>query len=186
MTAEQLIITYGYLAVFIGTFLEGETILILGGFAAHQGYLDLAGVMAAAFAGSLLGDQLYFHLGRRNSRLLLRKRPEWKQRMERFRRLLDRHTTVIILAFRFLYGLRTVGPIAIGTSSVSFRRFLVLNAIGAAVWAVAIAAAGYAFGGAVEVIISDIKRYEHIVAGAVAVAAIVLFIVRAIIRRRRK
>ena len=63
MTIEYLIQTYGYVAILVGTFLEGETVLVLGGLAAHQGYLQLPGVMLAAFAGTLIGDQLFFFLG---------------------------------------------------------------------------------------------------------------------------
>ena len=41
MTLESLIDTYGYLAILVGTFFEGETILVLGGLAAYREYLGL-------------------------------------------------------------------------------------------------------------------------------------------------
>jgi membrane protein DedA with SNARE-associated domain len=104
MNLESIIETYGYLAISVGTFLEGETILVLGGFAAHQGYLALPGVIAAAFFGSLLGDQLFFYLGRTHSRKVLDKRPSWKLRAEKVHQLLERFNTPLILSFRFLYG----------------------------------------------------------------------------------
>jgi len=75
MTLESIVDTYGYVAVLLGTFLEGETILVLGGFAAHRGYLALPGVILAAFIGSLCGDQLFFFLGRRHSQAVLARRP---------------------------------------------------------------------------------------------------------------
>ncbi|MBW2474086.1 MAG: hypothetical protein JRE56_05770 [Deltaproteobacteria bacterium] len=53
---ESYIEHFGYLAILIGTFLEGETILILGGFAAHRGYLDLSLVIISAFIGTVFGD----------------------------------------------------------------------------------------------------------------------------------
>ena len=74
MSLESLIDTYGYLAILVGTFFEGETVLVLGGFAAHRGYLDLPGVILAAFVGTLLGDQLFFVLGRWHSEKILAKR----------------------------------------------------------------------------------------------------------------
>ena len=61
---ESLIDTYGYIAIFIGTLLEGETVLVLGGFAAFRGYLSLPYVILTAFIGSMLGDQFFFYLGR--------------------------------------------------------------------------------------------------------------------------
>ena len=65
---KTFIQTYGYWAILIGTFLEGETILVLGGLAAHMGYMDLGGVILAAFAGSLCGDQLFFSWGATTAR----------------------------------------------------------------------------------------------------------------------
>ena len=59
MTFEYLVSHYGYVALVIGTFFEGETILIAAGFAAHGGYLKLQWVTLAAFLGSLAGDQFY-------------------------------------------------------------------------------------------------------------------------------
>jgi len=60
MDLQSIVENYGYAAILIGTFLEGETILVLAGLAAHQGYLILTWVILAAFAGSLCGDQLFF------------------------------------------------------------------------------------------------------------------------------
>ena len=60
MDLQNIIETYGYAVILIATFLEGETILILGGFVAHRGYLMLPWVILAAFIGSLCGDQQEF------------------------------------------------------------------------------------------------------------------------------
>jgi membrane protein DedA with SNARE-associated domain len=157
---ESFVYTYAYAAVFVGTFLEGETILILAGFAAHRGYLSLPEVIVTAFLGTLCGDQLYFLLGRWRGRQIMEKRKSWSARAEKAQRLFDRLSTHLILLFRFLYGLRTVTPFVVGMSSVSSVKFLVLNAIGAAVWAIAIGTGGYLFGDALEAIFGEIKRYE--------------------------
>jgi len=66
----------------------------------------------------------------------------------------------MILSFRFLYGLRTVAPFVIGMSPVSVKKFILLNAAGALVWAVAVASDGYFFGRALEVFIGKLKHYE--------------------------
>ena len=72
MNLAGLLATYGNLAVAVGTFLEGETILLMAGFAAHCGYLDLSKVILVAWGG-LLGDQFYFFLGQRyGDRILAR------------------------------------------------------------------------------------------------------------------
>ena len=103
-----LISTYGYAAIAVGTFFEGETVLVLGGFAAHQGYLNLSWVVISAFAGTLCGDQLYFYLGRSQGTNVLEKRPYWRSKSKRVFNLLHRHQFLVTVGFRFLYGLRTV------------------------------------------------------------------------------
>lgn len=160
MSPEHLIDEYGYLAVLIGTFLEGETILVLGGLAAKLGHLKLLGVILAAFIGSLFGDQLYFVLGRHYGRALLRRRPLWQLKAQRLDQLLLRWGSWLILFFRFLYGLRTVAPFVIGMSQVSTLRFVVLNMLGAALWALLIGTLGYLFGNGLELLFGNLQRYR--------------------------
>ena len=183
---EAFLQTYGYWAILIGTFLEGETILVLGGLAAHMGYMDLTGVILAAFAGSLFGDQLFFFMGRRHSTFLLTRRPSWTSRLERANRLIDRFQTPLILGFRFLYGLRTVMPFAIGISTVPVFRFVLLNALGAIVWAVLVAGGGYLFGNALEGILGNIRHYEKMLFVLVAVAGAVVWAIYLVRRHRKK
>ena len=75
MTFQPSLEAYGYLAILIGSFIEGETILVPGGVAAQRGYLQLPWVILFAFLGSLSGDQLFFHLGRLHSQQILSKHP---------------------------------------------------------------------------------------------------------------
>ena len=135
---ESLISTYGYVAVLLGTFLEGETILVLAGFAAHRGYLELPWVIVAAFFGTLIGDQLFFYLGRLKGIDWIERRPAWKLKASRVFVLVENHETLIILTFRFLYGLRTVTPFVLGLSGVRAVKYFILNIIGAALWAVSV------------------------------------------------
>lgn len=169
MSLESVTLTYGYWAIFVGTAFEGETILIIGGFLAHRGYLDLREVITAAFLGSLLGDQVYFLLGRVRGRPFLGKRPRWRCRMSKAQDLLERYQSWVIVGFRFLYGLRTVTPFALGMGNVSALRFLLLNTIGALAWALVVGGAGYLFGTTMEALLGSIKHLElELVAGIAA------------------
>jgi membrane protein DedA with SNARE-associated domain len=181
MDFAALIQNWGYPAVFAGSVLEGETILALAAIAAHRGYLALPWVIAAAAAGGFLGDQAYFLVGRFAGDRVLARWPALQPGAERVRRLLDRYDTPLILGVRFLYGLRTVGPIAIGMSSVSWVRFALFNLIGAIVWAALIAGIGYALGEALTRLLGDLKRVEEWVFGLVLIGGLVLI---AWLRRR--
>ncbi|HVN78827.1 MAG TPA: DedA family protein [Terriglobia bacterium] len=177
MTFEYLISHYGYVALVIGTFLEGETILIAAGFAAHVGYLELQWVMLAAFVGSLAGDQFYFFVGRARGRTFLHRRPAWEAKVEKVFKLFDRHRTLVVLGFRFMYGLRTVTPFAFGLSGISTSRFFILNLIGAVVWSVALALVGYLFGAAARAVMVDVRKYEHwVILGMLWTGALVYII----------
>jgi len=159
---EHWIAEYGYLAVLVGTFLEGETIVVLGGLAAHQRILDTEYVMLAAFAGSFLGDQVLYIVGRRWGPRVLTRVPSWRPRVEQALRILSRHQVVFILGFRFLYGLRAVSALAIGMAGVEPGRFLVLNMISAAIWAFSITALGYVAGEAVKAALGHLHEHFYI------------------------
>ena len=186
MTLESLISTYGYGAILVGTFVEGETILVLGGFAAHRGYLELPWVILAGFVGSLCGDQLFFFLGRWHSQTFLAKHPSWKVRVDKAQGLLERFQRPLILLFRFLYGLRTVAPFVIGMSRVPIAQFLLLNTVGALVWAIVVGAGGYLFGTALEILIGDIKPYETALSAAIAAIGVLIWTIHLYFRRRRE
>jgi len=157
---RELVYHYGYLAIFIGTFLEGETILALGGFAAHQGLLQLHLVMLSAFCGSLLGDQLFFFIGRIYGNRILKKWPSWVAKKNRFDRFFKKYETPSILIFRFLYGLRNIAPFAIGMSSVSTPKFVLLNVMGAFIWAIGLGYLGYVFGDGIELFMDTVKHFQ--------------------------
>jgi membrane protein DedA with SNARE-associated domain len=160
MTLEALISTYGYAAIAIGTFFEGETILILGGFATHRGYLALPWVVLCGFLGTLCGDQFYFYLGRIKGAGFLERRPHWKSKSDRVFELLHRRQLLITLGFRFVYGFRTVTPFLLGASGFPPLRFFFLNSLGAILWAILIGGSGYLFGHVFQLIIGKIERYE--------------------------
>jgi len=160
MFFESLIIHYGYPLLFIGTILEGETFVIIAAFLAHRGYLTLPGVILVAFLGTFVADQFFFLLGRTQGTAFLAKRPGWQPGVARARTLLQRYNVLLIIGFRFLYGLRTVIPLVIGMSGFSTRRFVVLNALGGLIWTVVMASLGYVFGQTLEAVLKDVRRYE--------------------------
>ena len=185
MDIPGLIDTYGYLAVFIGAFLEGETILALAGLAAHRGYLDFWLVVMTAMIAGFLGDQFYFFLGRYKGSAILTRFPNWQERAHKFDAMLARWHAPLIIGIRFMYGFRIAGPIMLGMGRVSAWKFVIYNFIGAAIWAPLIAGLGYLFGSALESVLSDIKRYEMWAALAVVVIGASAFAIHFFRARRR-
>lgn len=181
---ETFVADYGYAALFFGTFVEGEAIVLLGAIGAHLGYLELPWVIAWSFAGTLFADQLYFFIGRRKGRALLRRRPQWQARADRVLMQLHRYHVGFMLSFRFFYGLRTVTPFVIGMLPVSTGRFLFYNAVGGLIWATAVASIGYFSGNILETLTGKVRHYE-LAAAVLAIAAALLLAGAAIYWRRR-
>ena len=146
MSIELLITRYGLAAVFLGAGIEGETMVITGGVLAHDGMLPVVGVAIAAAAGSFVADQGFFAFGRHFRDHPRVKRAESRPAFAKALGAFERHPTIFVFGFRFLYGLRTISPIAIGTSHIASRTFVLLNAISAIVWAALFTGIGYLFG----------------------------------------
>lgn len=159
---NALLTHYGYLAVLVGTFLEGETVLLLAGALAREGYMSLFLVGVCAFAGGMGSDQLMFALGRKYGPGFLEKRPRLRRAADRVTPLLRRHDVAFIIGFRFAYGLRGVTPLLVGIQGVSPRRFLILNAAGALLWAVLFSLLGYFLGAALEKVFGRLDTRHHL------------------------
>jgi len=160
MTLEQLIHQYGYLAVFLGTCLEGEGVLLLAGYFAHRGYLYLPLVLLLAWAGSFIGDQAGFVLGRLKGRLILDRYPKWQPRAKWILVQVAIHERWLLLAFRFVPGVRFLTPIVLGLAGYPQRRFIVYNLIGAAAWSVIIGLIGYFAGHAASRLLEEVSEHE--------------------------
>ena len=183
---EDLIKHYGYLIIFIGTVAEGEAIVIMAGFLAHRGYLELQWVILTAFVGTLAVDQLFYYVGYLKGLPFLERRPHWYAKYGRALALLHQHQTLIILSFRFLYGLRTITPFVIGLSRVSPIRFLFLNGAGAFLWASVMGLLGYSMGHVLEAYLESVRRYELVILGAIAASGSLLWIIHLIRTRGAK
>lgn len=161
MSVSALVAQYGYAFVFVGALAEGESVLLAAGFAAHRGLLALPGVVAVAVIAGTLGDQIFFHLGRRHGARLLARWPALRAGAQRVQPMLARHPNAAIVGVRFLYGLRIAGPIALGTLGVPALRFALLNLLGALLWALLFSTLGYQFGNAVQRLLPQLHQFEE-------------------------
>lgn len=180
---QQAIATYGYLALFLGTFLEGEVFFILGGVAARHGLLDPWYTALAALSGAFAGDNLFFFLGYfRGARLLAR---PWglARKVVAARGLVRRHAVALMLSSRFLYGLRMVVPLACGTSGVSPWRFLLLNLVSALSWTLCFSCLGYFFGGWIVGHLGAARGLQMVGLLLLAVVALGVLVTRLVQRR---
>jgi membrane protein DedA with SNARE-associated domain len=186
MDLSAFIQQYGYVAVLLGTFVEGESIALLAGFLAHGELLDLRVVIVVSFIGSFSGDQAAYWLGRKFGSRWRPGSPVIQRRIADAERLLKRYQVPVLLGFRFVYGIRNATPFVAGTlNNIPLLRFIALNAVGAAIWSVSIPLIGYYFGETVELLLGSRHIYEGRILGALIAAALIIWLVRYLRARRR-
>jgi membrane protein DedA with SNARE-associated domain len=186
---------YGYLAVAglvliedFGVPVPGETVLILGAVYAGTGRLNIALVALLGFLGAVLGDNIGFAIGHFGGRRLVERYGRYifltPERLNRATRFFERHGGKIIIVARFIEGLRQANGIIAGTTGMHWARFLLFNAIGAALWVGVWTSIGYFSGNHIDSIYNTATRYDTYV--AIALGALLLaYIARRVVRARR-
>ena len=172
MSPELLLERFGYFAVFIGTFLEGEAILITAGFFASRGYLDVIIVGLVAFVGAYGGHLFWFWLGRAHGVRLLERFPRMKRHFGKGIRVFERYGPAAIIITQWLYGLRITAAVIIGMSRISIVKFAAYEAISCAIWATIITGAGFYFGRAIEAVLGRVENIEKYALIVIAVVAL--------------
>lgn len=159
-TFDQLLLQLGAFAILLGAGFEGETAAVAGGILAHNGLIAPWQAVLATAAGAFIADEIFFLLGRRFRDRPFVQRARQRPTFARAVAFIERYPDGYILAFRFLYGLRVVSPIALGLTNVRYRRFAILNAIAALLWASVYTAIGYAFGPAFEAFLAMLAPWK--------------------------
>lgn len=172
MSPELLLERFGYFAVFVGTFLEGEAILVAAGFFASRGYLDVFIVGIVAFAGAYAGHVFWFWLGRAHGVKLLDRFPKMQRHFGKGIRVFERYGPAAIIITQWLYGLRITAAVIIGMSKIALAKFLIYEAVSCALWAAVITGAGYYFGRAIEAVLGRVEHVEKYALVVIAIAAL--------------
>jgi len=182
---QNLIVQFGYIALFFGSFLEGESFLIAAAFLAKRGYLKLDLVMLVAFAGAYLGDVALYYLGRKRGVGILWKFRQARRYYPKAKKLFNRYGIWAIFITRYLYGLRFASAAFLGLIKMKRREFLPFAFLSCMVWAVVMGGLGYMFGASLEILIGQIKHYEKIVVILIIVLGAGFWVVRRIWNSRR-
>lgn len=127
-----------YVAVFVATIVEGEVVFVAATVLVQMGRLEPLGVYTAAALGGSMGDQLYFYAFRGRLRRFMDRFPTWARRRDRIIDKVRSNASAMILACRFLPGLRVAIPAACACADVSPLRFTSLSLVSSLAWAAAV------------------------------------------------
>jgi membrane protein DedA with SNARE-associated domain len=185
---EPALDRYGYLAVAGFVMLEdfgvpvpGETILILGAVYAGTGRLNVFAVALVGFVAAVLGDNIGFAIGHFGGRPVIERYGRYvlitRERLDKATNFFERHGAKVVVAARFVEGLRQANGIIAGISGMHWLRFLIFNAIGAALWVAVWTSVGYLSGSHIDTIYSRATGYDAYLAIGVG-ALIILYVSR--------
>jgi membrane protein DedA with SNARE-associated domain len=184
---EAYIAKYGYIGIFIGTFFEGETTVLLGGIFSRLEYMDLNRVILWAFLGTFVGDCTFFGLGRFYGRNIIERHEFLRSKIPLANRIIRKHGKFIIFVIRFLVGIRAVILILLGCTDIRLSRFMVFNAVNSILWSILVTLVGYLFGNVVYVFVNDMNRYQnYIIPITLVVVMVLILIYRRIMQEKEK
>jgi membrane protein DedA with SNARE-associated domain len=172
--------------IFLGAIIPGTLVMLLAGLSAEQGLIRLQYAIPLAILGAWIGDTLSYGIGRFGfSRLGPESRiAKWSEEM---REPLLEHTGWLVLLYHFAGYSRMIGPSAAGFLRVPFRRWIVLDYAGAALWVIVFMSLGYIlglFGLSLDSTESNVRVVELILFGLAAVG--IVFVITRASRRKIK
>src|SRR6476659_7634583 len=179
----HLIATYGYVAIAViiglesmGLPLPGESALVIAALYASRHNQSIAGVVAAAATGAILGDNIGYWIGREfGYRLLLRYGgyiglTTGKIKLGQY--LFLRHGGKVVFFGRFVAILRILAAFLAGANQMEWRRFLIANATGGIVWACIFGLGAYIFGSALMQVTVPLGAGLVIIAAIIVIGAV--------------
>jgi membrane protein DedA with SNARE-associated domain len=154
-----------YPLVMVGAFLEGPVLMIAAGFLLKHKALTLVPLFFSLIAGDLIGDNMWYCIGRYGAEPLIKKRGKWlgvtTETFEKAKGLfLDHHKKILIFSKLTLgFGVAKGVLMAAGAARVSIKTFLLINLIGEVIFVVALLALGYFFGDVYSNVAHQYKAY---------------------------
>jgi len=150
-------VVFAETGLMVGFFLPGDSLLFTAGFLVQQQLFDINIHLFALmlFAASIAGNSTGYLFGHRVGRRLFQRedsrffRKEYLSRAEDF---YEKHGSKTIILAMFVPIVRTFTPIVAGISGMNYRRFLLFNVIGAAVWIGSFTYLGYFAGSYIKAI----------------------------------
>jgi membrane protein DedA with SNARE-associated domain len=182
---EDFISQYGYVAIFILTFFEGESVLIAAGFLAFYGYLDSVTIILVSTVASYVGHGTFFLIAlyKREAFLSIIQR-FIKVNLLRLEDLVARFGTLSIFICQWLYGFRLLSAAVLGLSRMGTSRYFTFQLISCLLWATICTYGGYFFGATLKNLLGDVKKYNIYIAIGLLAAGFFIWVIRDVRKKK--
>ena len=154
--------TYGYIGLFLYSLGGGFVALIGAGVLSFMGEMDLTLSIFIAFVANSIGDVLLFYMARYQKSMMMDGIRKHRRKLALSHVMMKKYGSWIILLQKFVYGIKTLIPIAIGLTKYDFKKFAILNVLSAAVWALTFGLGSYYSGNALVKLAETISDKPYI------------------------
>ena len=166
--------TYGYIVLFLYSFGGGFVALMGAGVLSYTGHMDLTTSLIVAFTANFLGDMMLFYMGRYHKKEVIAYMHKHKRKLALSHLLMKKRGSWVIFLQKYVYGIKTLIPLAIGITKYDLKKFAVLNLFASALWALVVGIGSFMAGEA-------IKTGYEVIAQRPWIAPLILFSVVALI-----
>ncbi|PHR57064.1 MAG: hypothetical protein COA44_06645 [Arcobacter sp.] len=142
--------TYGYVVLFLYSFGGGFVALMGAGVLSYTGHMDLTTSILVAFVANFIGDMVLFYMGRYNKKEVMVYMHKHKRKLALSHILMKKHGSWVVFLQKYVYGIKTLIPLAIGITKYDLKKFAILNLIAAALWSVVIGFGSFMAGEAIR------------------------------------
>lgn len=174
---EQLIQDWGYLILFLYSFGGGFLALAVASVLAYAGDLNIYIILIVAGSSNFIGDQFLFYMARSNKHMAKQMLKKHRRKVAWAHLIMKKRGDAAIFLQKYIYGVKTMVPLAMGLTKYSFAKFTLYNAFASVLWAMVIGWASYSLGSVVIEMADDYKNY------GIVVAIILLLIIAYIFRQ---
>ena len=135
--------TYGYIGLFLYSLGGGFVALVGAGVLSYMGKMDLATSMGVAFVANALGDVMLFYMARYQKSMMMDGIKKHRRKLALSHIMMKKYGSWIILIQKYVYGIKTLIPIAIGLTKYDFKKFTILNIASSAIWTLSVGFGSY-------------------------------------------
>jgi membrane protein DedA with SNARE-associated domain len=156
---ESFIHDWGYIALFLYSFGGGMLALAIAGVFSFTGDLNIYYVVAVAALSNFIGDQFLFLIARNNKSYAKSMMSKWGRKIALSHLLMRKYGIWIVFIQKYIYGVKTLVPLAMGLTKFDFKKFSIYNLLASLLWAILVGSISYYLG---QVFLDSLEEYKNI------------------------
>ncbi len=155
---EDIIKDWGYIALFLYSFGGGFVGLVVAGVLSYSGELNIVVSIIIAGTSNFIGDQFLFYMARTNKQYANDTMKRYGRKVALAHLLMRRYGSLVVFIQKYVYGIKTLIPLAMGLTKYSFQKFTIYNAFAAVAWSIIVGSISYMMG---EIILTYAEEYKY-------------------------